>query len=134
MCLVYKLEDIGTWNTNILRINSADKINTQDISDKLSSLGYERVSEVDMRGQFTIRGGIIDIYPQTEELPVRIELWDDEIDSIRVYDPASQRSIDKIDSIDIYPAREKGLLGSCSFLKYFDFDKSLIYIDEPDRD
>ena len=131
--LLDKLEDKGTWNTNILRIKSTDRINTQDISDKLSSLGYERVSEVDMRGQFTIRGGIIDIYPQTEELPVRIELWDDEIDSIRVYDPASQRSIDRIDSIDIYPAREKGLLGSCSFLKYFDFDKSLIYIDEPDR-
>ncbi len=131
--LLDKLEDISAWNTNILKINATDKIDTQDISDRLAHLGYERVSEVDMPGQFTIRGGIIDIYPQTEEMPVRIELWDDEIDSIRVYDPASQRSVDKIESIDIYPAREKGLVGSCSFLKYFDFDKSLIYIDEPDR-
>lgn len=131
--LLDRLEDRAEWTANILSIRDTDSIDTQEISERLSSLGYERVSEVDMRGQFTVRGGIIDIYPQTQELPVRIELWDRDVDSIRTYDPASQRSVDRIEQVDIYPAREKGLLGSCSFLKYFSHDKSLIYIDEPDR-
>ena len=57
-------------------------------------------------GQFSIRGGIVDIFPLTEELPVRIELWGDEIDSIRSFDAESQRSIENLEEIRIYPAAE----------------------------
>mgnify|MGYP001773886221 FL=1 len=57
-------------------------------------------------GQFSIRGGIIDVYPLTEELPVRIELWDDEVDSIRTFDIESQRSIEKLERVLVYPATE----------------------------
>ena len=70
------------------------------------SCGYERMPQVDGMGQFSMRGGILDIFPLTEELPVRIELWDTEVDSIRTFDLESQRSIEQLDEIDIYPATE----------------------------
>lgn len=57
-------------------------------------------------GQFGIRGGIIDIFPLTEELPVRIELWGDEVDSIRSFDTETQRSVEKLDEVQVYPATE----------------------------
>ena len=69
-------------------------------------MGYERVGQVEGSGQFAVRGGILDIFPLTEENPVRIELWGDEIDSIRSFDVESQRSIENLDSIRIYPACE----------------------------
>ncbi|MDI9509821.1 MAG: transcription-repair coupling factor, partial [Bacillota bacterium] len=72
----------------------------------LTSLGYERQGQVESPGDFAIRGGIIDIFPLTEDLPYRIELWGDEIDSIRSFDVGSQRSIDQVDHITIYPAAE----------------------------
>ena len=56
--------------------------------------------------QFSIRGGIIDIFPLTEEVPLRIELWDDEVDSIRTFDLESQRSVEQLDFVTIYPAAE----------------------------
>ncbi len=74
--------------------------------DQLTAMGYERVAQVDGMGQFSIRGGIIDIFPLTEEVPVRIELWDDEVDSIRTFDLESQRSVEQLDEITIYPASE----------------------------
>ena len=76
------------------------------VKERLSSMGYERMGQVDGMGQFSIRGGIIDIFPLTEELPVRIELWGDEVDSIRSFDAESQRSIQQMDSVKIYPAAE----------------------------
>lgn len=69
-------------------------------------MGYESASQVETAGEFAIRGGIIDIFPLTEENPYRIELWDDEIDSIRSFDVESQRSIENLESIEIYPAAE----------------------------
>ena len=69
-------------------------------------MGYERMAQVDGMGQFSIRGGIIDIFPLTEEVPLRIELWDDEVDSIRTFDTESQRSVEQLDFVTIYPAAE----------------------------
>ena len=63
----------------------------------LADMGYERVGQVESKGQFAIRGGIIDIYSLTDEVPVRIELWDDEIDSIRSFDAESQRSNENLE-------------------------------------
>ncbi len=73
---------------------------------RLASLGYERVSQVDGMGQFSVRGDILDIFPLTEELPLRIELWGDEVDSIRSFDPESQRSVEQLERARIYPAAE----------------------------
>ena len=82
-------------------------IDLEKLKADLVELGYERVGQVELPGQFSVRGGIIDIYPLTEENPWRIELWDDEIDSIRSFDAESQRSLENADEITIYPAVEE---------------------------
>ncbi|MDQ7794399.1 MAG: transcription-repair coupling factor [bacterium] len=68
--------------------------------------GYEPVDPVEVRGQFAARGGLVDVYPFTADDPVRIELSGDEVDSIRVFDPASQRSQHPVEMVSIFPARE----------------------------
>ena len=96
-------------------------LDIQDIARRLAEAGYEREVQVDHLGQFAIRGGILDIYPLTEEQPVRIELWGDEIDSIRSFDAESQRSVQNLSEICVFPADE--LLNKegkrVSFLDYF---------------
>lgn len=79
---------------------------TQDILETLVRFGYERVSQVERKGEFSIRGGIIDIYPPDFESPVRIEWFDDEVDSIRLFDLESQRSIEELQEVRIGPAVE----------------------------
>lgn len=83
-----------------------DTIDLEIFRKKLVEMGYESAYQVETAGQFAIRGGIIDIFPLTEENPYRIELWDDEIDSLRTFDVENQRSIENLDSIEIYPATE----------------------------
>src|SRR5699024_7561101 len=73
---------------------------------KLVQMGYSRVDMVNTPGDFSVRGGIIDIYPLTEENPVRIELFDAEIDSIRTFSIDDQRSIEKRDFVTVGPASE----------------------------
>lgn len=92
--------------SQILSIDYSSTIKTEVLSQKLVQMGYERSYQAEAQGQFSIRGGIIDIYPLTEPNPFRIELWGDEIDSIRSFDAQSQRSIENLDSIVIYPAAE----------------------------
>ena len=84
-------------------------IDIEHWKNTLSALGYERMGQVEGMGQFSIRGGIIDVFPLNEELPLRIELWDNEVDSIRTFDTESQRSVDRLDSVRIYPATEMPL-------------------------
>lgn len=91
---------------NILQINLDSILELEALNRKLIHLGYERTAQVEQMGQFSIRGGIVDIYPLTEELPVRIELWDDEVDSIRSFDLENQRSVENLESVRIYPASE----------------------------
>lgn len=81
-------------------------LDTEKLAKQLVSIGYERKGMVDGQGQFAIRGGIIDIFSFIDEAPVRIELWDDEVDSIRYFDVESQRSIEKVQSYEIFPVTE----------------------------
>ena len=81
-------------------------LDLEALSKELVQIGYERCAIVDGQGKFAVRGGIIDIFPYTEETPVRIELWDDEVDSIRLFDVESQRSIEKIERFEAFPATE----------------------------
>lgn len=81
-------------------------LDTEALSKDLVAMGYLRTGMVEAPGQFAIRGGIIDIFSYTEEVPVRIELWDDEIDSIRSFDASSQRSIEKLKFFEAFPATE----------------------------
>lgn len=95
--------------SRIMRVRSGEAVDTDVLKRSLTELGYERMAQVDGMGQFAIRGGIIDIFPLTEEQPVRIELWGDEVDSIRTFDLESQRSVDQLDEVEIYPATELAL-------------------------
>ena len=131
--LMDRLEEPDQFRNSVFTIDEADSIDLQKLAERLVSLGYERTEEVDGIGQFSVRGGIIDIFPPTEELPVRIELWDTDIDSIRSFDPESQRSVDRLGRVEIYPAREQELGGTASFLRYWDRKQSLIFLDEPQR-
>ena len=76
------------------------------LSQHLVEMGYEKSYQVESPGQFSVRGGIVDIFDLTEENPYRIELWGDEVVSIRSFDILSQRSIEKLESVCIYPAAE----------------------------
>lgn len=97
---------IDLFQKYIFKLSVGNTLNLNDFSEQLIQCGYERVDIVDTKGQFSIRGGIIDLYPPISTLPFRIELFDDEIDSIRTFNSETQRSIDKVSEIDIFPAKE----------------------------
>ncbi|MDO5345089.1 MAG: transcription-repair coupling factor [Lachnospiraceae bacterium] len=94
------------WKKQIVKLENGDTVNLEEWKTRLTELGYERNAQAEGPGQFAIRGGILDVFPLTEENPVRIELWGDEIDSIRSFDAESQRSIENLDEVTIYPASE----------------------------
>ena len=112
-----------------------DVVDLTGLEKNLTEMGYERESQVEGPGQYAVRGGIVDIFPLTEELPVRIELWGDEIDSIRSFDTESQRSVENLDKVTIYPASEnwEESMEAVSFLEYFPKDRSILFLDEPQR-
>ena len=112
-----------------------DMVDFEQLKHDMVSLGYDREEEISGPGQFAVRGGILDIYPLTEEVPIRIELWGDEIDSIRTFDVESQRSIENLEQISIYPASDfpEEEAKRVSFLDYFDLDKTILFLDEPVR-
>ena len=104
----------------LLRFRSDSAVDMDKLKDDLVKMGYERVGQVEMPGQFSVRGGIVDVYCLTEENPWRIELWGDEIDSIRSFDAQSQRSLENLEEIVIYPAAEQQADRSgLTFLDYF---------------
>ncbi len=90
----------------VTKITVGDEVNLEKLTKHLVELGYEKNYQAETRGQFSVRGGIIDIFPLTEENPFRIELWGDEVDSIRSFEPESQRSIENLEEVHIYPACE----------------------------
>ena len=131
MDFLLPLEEI---KKSLIHFESDSPVDLDKLKDSLVTLGYERVGQVEMPGQFSVRGGIIDIYSLTEENPWRIELWGDEIDSIRSFDAESQRSLENLDEITIYPAVEKiGEKDMVSFLEYFPGEKSILFLDEPNH-
>lgn len=126
--------DLETIKENIRVIKSDDTVSLNEWSVFLTDNGYERCAQVDSLGQFAIRGGILDIYPLTMDNPVRIELWGDEVDSIRIFDVLSQRSLEAIDEVRIFPATDyPGLKKRQTFLDYFPVENTLLYLDDPLR-
>lgn len=91
---------------SVITVENGTSIDSRAFSERLVGLGYERVPQVEAAGQFAARGGIFDIYPLTDENPVRIELWGEEVESIRVFDVLSQRSVEMLERVSIYPATE----------------------------
>ncbi len=97
---------LSVWKENIISINKQTVIDEKELAVRLVKMGYEKSYQVEAPGQFSIRGGIVDIFDLTEENPYRIELWGDEVESIRSFDILSQRSIEKLSDIAVYPACE----------------------------
>ncbi len=104
--LMEKSPGLKRIRKTVIQIDGNSDIDTDRFSKELTRLGYRKKVQSEEPGDFSVRGGIVDIYPLTEENPVRIELWGDSIDSIRSFDPSTQRSVETIDSIRIYPASE----------------------------
>ena len=128
------LESLEKIKEQLIHYESDSTVDTEQLKNQLVALGYERAGQVEMPGQFAVRGGIVDIYCLTEENPWRIELWGDEIDSIRSFDPESQRSLENLEEITIYPAVEHiGETDMVSFLDYFPEERTIIFLDEPNR-
>lgn len=117
----------------ILRLG--ETVDFEELKKDMVLLGYEREEQIEGPGQFAVRGGIMDIYPLTEEVPIRVELWGDEIDSIRTFDVESQRSIENLNEVTIYPASDfpEEQAKRVSFLEYFDKKETILFLDEPVR-
>ena len=92
--------------SSVNSFSAGQVIDPKDMLRSLVEAGYERVEVCENRGQVCRRGGYVDVFPMTGDTPVRIEFFDDEIDTLRTYDPVTQRSIDSIESIVIPPATE----------------------------
>lgn len=90
----------------VLELKEGDIISLDELVKNLIFMGYERSDTVEGVGQFALRGGIIDIYSPVHETAVRIEFWDDEVDSVRTFDVMSQRSLSRADRIRIFPVKE----------------------------
>lgn len=101
-----KILPLSFLEERVIHLEEAMVTDLEQLKTQLAHLGYERVGQVEGAGQFAVRGGILDIFPLTEECPYRIEFWDDEVDTIRSFDVESQRSIEVVGKLDIYPAVE----------------------------
>lgn len=97
------LEDI---EKQVIDIKLDDDIDIEKLNTALVKIGYRRTEQVEVPGEFCVRGGIVDIYDLVSDAPVRIELWDTVVDTIRSFDVMSQRSIEQLEHITIYPATE----------------------------
>ena len=84
---------------NSLILKTGDTLNLDEMRGRLESAGYRCVSQVMEHGEFAVRGSLLDLYPMGSSKPLRIELFDDEIESIRSFDPETQRSIEKVDKV-----------------------------------
>ncbi len=104
--LMNKLPAKEMFAGGVVHLDADSTVDLEELQKQLIALGYERTSQVEQPGEFAVRGGIIDVYSLTEENPFRIELWGDEIDSMRTFNVTNQKSIDTIDAVDIYPAME----------------------------
>lgn len=94
------------WRQYQLRFANGEEVNIDTYLASLVDMGYERAGMVTAPGEFSLRGGIIDIYPVTEDHPIRIELFDEEVDSIRYFDAGSQRSLEKVQEVTVGPTTE----------------------------
>lgn len=121
---------IKTLRDLSFKIRVGTVIDTEDFANRLTSMGYVRMDTVDGKGQFAVRGGIIDVFGPNMTMPVRMELFGDEVDLLRAFDLVSQLSVDHIEYAEIIPVSAPD--EDDSLLSYFDQD-DLIFVDEPQR-
>ena len=133
--LMEKMEGKNAFRGSLFTVKVGMSIELSDLQDKLSEMGYKRAEQVEMRGEYSIRGGIVDLFSNQMEDPVRIEFFGEEVDSIRSFSLESQRSLEQISEAKLYPAGERGFSSSLkafSLLDYFP-KETAIFLDEPQR-
>ncbi len=130
--------DRDRLSKNTLTLAVGEEHDLEDLLAKLVALGYERELMVEQRGQMSVRGGIFDVFPVASELPYRIEFFGDEIESIRRFEPETQRSVGHVDSMSILPRSERDLIreaaatpGSLAAVTDYFPEKALVVLDEP---
>ncbi len=104
--LLQRLPPCSYVDANSFLVSVGETLILDDTRRRLESAGYQCVSQVMTHGEFAVRGSLLDIFPMGNPLPFRIDLFDDEVDSIRTFEPESQRSMDKVEQIEMLPARE----------------------------
>lgn len=97
---------LKTFQRHLLILARGQEYEPTELAARLMKMGYERVAQVEVAGQFSWRGGIMDIFPTAASEPVRIEFFDSELDSLRLFDPVSQRSLKEIEAVEVLPACE----------------------------
>ena len=111
------------------RVEAGERRDIEDLAGFLGRAGYARVDLVSARGEFAVRGGILDVFPPQLPSPVRIEWFGDEVESVRTFEVESQRSTQRVDGVSLPPVDEAG--GDRSLLDYLPTG-SLLVLDEPD--
>ena len=125
--LLQKTPPKDNFSNFLLHWKKNEKVEFEKIPKILRDFGYERVSLVTDKGQFCIRGGILDIFPTSSIIPFRVEFFADNIESIRSFNPGDQKSIKKVENIKIFPAKD--FSQNCSLLDYFEKEPIIIYDD-----
>src|SRR5919201_997894 len=123
-----------------LALHRGESVDLEDVTLLLADAGYERIDQVEERGQFAVRGGILDVYPATEEQAIRVELFGDEIESMRRFSVFTQRSLGEAERVELAPAAELSAehrddVDPASFLAPLDLipDQALVVIAAADE-
>jgi transcription-repair coupling factor (superfamily II helicase) len=103
---VKKLAPHRIFKENTIRFVLGGETDPEHIKRKLTFMGYERSAYIEAKGQYSLRGGIVDVFPADSEYPYRIEFFGTEVDSIRTFDPITQRSVENLKTAEIYPAEQ----------------------------
>jgi transcription-repair coupling factor (superfamily II helicase) len=101
-----RTEDANSYRQLALTLRTDDEIAMDDLAAHLESIGYERREPVEMEGEFSIRGGIFDVFPAEAHKPIRIEFFGDSVESLRRFEPETQRSVLKVDECTLLPLEE----------------------------
>lgn len=135
--LMQRLSPVTYIAGRVLSLATGDRLDREDFREKLSRAGYRAVETVYEPGEYALRGALVDLFPMGSEAPLRIDLFDDEIDSLRLFDPDNQRSAGRIEHIELLPAHEYSLSRSAiacfreGFETLFDVDprQCPLYVD-----
>src|SRR6059058_125640 len=92
-----------------IELTPAAEVSLEALTEALALAGYDRVERADERGQFAVRGGLVDVFPTTGREPLRVEFWGDEIEQIRAFSPFTQRALHTVEAAVVYPAAERRL-------------------------
>ena len=124
--LLPRLSPAGNLEAAAIELKPGMDLDPVALGDLLADAGFTREDPVDEHGEFCVRGGIVDWFPAGADHPIRVEFVGDNVESIRRYDPSTQRSIETIDQASVIPLTEKS--GSATFFDYLPDDRGLTFI------